>query len=187
MSDWNTQIITEFRANGGKVAQFGDAPLVILHTIGAKSGELREIPLRRAGRGRRADRVRVRRPARTDNPDWVYNLRANPSITVEYGTETFTADVTELSEADSQAKIQEQAALMPQFGEYVKTAAPRIIPAFSHHPRLTRPAGARRAAVERGRTVDHDGPSTACCAGSRRRRRRRLDRPDRRRTARGDR
>ena len=45
MSDWNTQIITEFRATGGKAAQFGDAPLVILHTIGAKTGKLREIPL----------------------------------------------------------------------------------------------------------------------------------------------
>ena len=45
MNDWNAQVIEEFRANGGTVAQFGDAPLVILHTIGAKSGELREIPL----------------------------------------------------------------------------------------------------------------------------------------------
>ena len=45
MNDWNAQIIAEFRATGGKAAQFGDNPLVILHTIGAKSGELREIPL----------------------------------------------------------------------------------------------------------------------------------------------
>ena len=37
MNDWNQQVIEEFRANGGKVAQFGDAPLVILNTIGAKS------------------------------------------------------------------------------------------------------------------------------------------------------
>ena len=45
MNDWNKAVIEEFRANGGKVAQFGDSPVVILHTIGAKSGELREIPL----------------------------------------------------------------------------------------------------------------------------------------------
>jgi hypothetical protein len=45
MNDWNAQIIAEFRASGGKAAQFGDNPLVILHTIGAKSGEVREIPL----------------------------------------------------------------------------------------------------------------------------------------------
>ena len=35
MNDWNAQIIAEFRATGGKAAQFGDNPLVILHTIGA--------------------------------------------------------------------------------------------------------------------------------------------------------
>ncbi len=130
MSDWNTQVINEFRANGGKVGQFGDAPLVILHTIGAKSGQLREIPLVALVDG---DELIVfgSKAGAADNPDWVYNLRANPSITVEYGTETFTAIVTELSEADSQAKIQEQATLMPQFGEYVTSAAPRIIPAFS--------------------------------------------------------
>jgi deazaflavin-dependent oxidoreductase (nitroreductase family) len=130
MSDWNTTVITEFRANGGKVAQFGDAPLVILHTTGAKSGELREIPLVALVDG---DELIVfgSKAGATTNPDWVYNLRANPTITVEYGSETFTSTVTELSEADSQTKIQEQAALIPQFGEYVKTAAPRIIPAFA--------------------------------------------------------
>ncbi len=42
---FNAQVIAEFRANGGKVAQFGDQPMVILHTIGARSGEVREIPL----------------------------------------------------------------------------------------------------------------------------------------------
>lgn len=129
MNDWNAQVIAEFRANGGKVGQFGDAPLVILHTIGAKSGELREIPLVALVDG---DGLIVfgSKAGAPDNPDWVYNLRANPSITVEYGTETFTADVTELSDADSQSKIQEQALLMPQFGEYVTSAAPRLIPAF---------------------------------------------------------
>ena len=133
MSDWNTQVIEEFRANGGKVGQFGDAPLVILHTIGAKSGALREIPLVALVEGDEFV-VFASKAGAPDNPDWAYNLRANPSITVEYGTETFTANVTELSEADSHTKIMEQAAIMPQFGEYVKTAAPRVIPAF----RLTR-------------------------------------------------
>ncbi len=35
---FNTKVIAEFRANGGKVALFGDQPLVILHTIGARTG-----------------------------------------------------------------------------------------------------------------------------------------------------
>ena len=65
------------------------------------------------------------------NPDWYYNLKSNPEITVEYGTESFSATVEELPAAEGQARLQAQAALMPQFGEYVTSAAPRVIPAFS--------------------------------------------------------
>ncbi len=130
MSDWNTQVIEEFRANGGKVAQFGDAPLVILHTIGAKSGQLREIPLVALVEGDDLYVFASKAGAPT-NPDWYHNLKANPQITVEYGTDSFTAQVTELAEADGQAKLRAQADLMPQFGEYISNAAPRVIPAFS--------------------------------------------------------
>jgi deazaflavin-dependent oxidoreductase (nitroreductase family) len=130
MSSWNEQIIAEFRASGGKAAQFGDAPLVILHTIGAKSGQVREIPLVALVE---SDTMYVfaSKAGATTNPDWYFNLKANPAITVEFGTETFTAQVAELSPADAAAKLDAQAQVMPQFGEYVKSAAPRVIPAFS--------------------------------------------------------
>ena len=129
MNDWNAQIIAEFRATGGKAAQFGDAPLVILHTIGAKSGELREIPLVALVEGDDLYVFASKAGAPT-NPDWYHNLKAHPEITVEYGTETFTATVTELPEDEGQAKLRAQAELMPQFGEYITSAAPRVIPAF---------------------------------------------------------
>ena len=130
MSDWNQQIIAEFRASGGKAAQFGDAPLVILHTIGAKSGELREIPLVALVE---VDQFTVfaSKGGATTNPDWYFNLKATPVITVEYGTESFSANVAELPAEVAAAKLDAQAQLMPQFGEYIKTAAPRVIPAFS--------------------------------------------------------
>jgi deazaflavin-dependent oxidoreductase (nitroreductase family) len=129
MNDWNAQVIAEFRANDGKVAQFGDAPLVILHTIGAKSGELRETPLVALVEG---DDLYVfaSKAGSTTHPDWYSNLRAHPEITVEYGTDSFTATVTELPEDEGQAKLRAQAELMPLFGEYVTSAAPRVIPAF---------------------------------------------------------
>ena len=72
----------------------------------------------------------------TTHPDWYHNLRAHPEITVEYGTDTFAATVTELPEDEGQAKLRAQAELMPQFGEYVTSAAPRVIPAF-HIARAT--------------------------------------------------
>jgi len=131
MNDWNRTVIEEFRANEGKVAQFGDAPVVILHTIGAKSGELREIPLV-ALVGDEGDlTVFASKAGSPTNPDWYYNLKANPDITVEYGAESFDAKVEELPAADAQARLQSQAALIPTFGDYVVSAAPRIIPAFS--------------------------------------------------------
>ncbi|MCU0261740.1 MAG: nitroreductase family deazaflavin-dependent oxidoreductase [Ilumatobacteraceae bacterium] len=130
MSDWNRQVIEEFRANGGKVAQFGDNPLVILHTIGAKSGEVREIPLVALVRGDEMT-VFASRGGSPSHPDWYYNLLAHPDIDVEYRTDRFRARVEQLPADEAAARLQAQAELMPQFGEYVKSAAPRVIPAFS--------------------------------------------------------
>jgi deazaflavin-dependent oxidoreductase (nitroreductase family) len=129
MNDWNAQIIAEFRASGGKAAQFGDAPLVILHTLGAKSGELREIPLVALVQGDDMYVFASKGGAPT-NPDWYHNLKAHPRITVEYGTETFTADLTELPSDEGQAMLRAQGELMPQFLDYITSAAPRVIPAF---------------------------------------------------------
>jgi deazaflavin-dependent oxidoreductase (nitroreductase family) len=127
MSDWNTQVITEFRANKGKVAQFGDAPLVILHTIGAKSGAVREIPLV-ALVDADGTFIFASRGGSPSHPDWLINLRANPAITVEMGDESFQARLTELPEAERSAKLNAQVALMPTFGDYITSAAPRVIP-----------------------------------------------------------
>ena len=124
---WNDDIIEEFRANGGKVAQFGDAPMVILNTIGAKSGEPRDIPLvALADDGELY--VFASKGGAPTQPDWLYNLRAQPQITVEHGTETFNARAVELDEDERKAKLDAQIALMPTFGEYVTKAAPRLIP-----------------------------------------------------------
>lgn len=133
MYDWgslNKEVIAEFRANGGRVARFGDSPVAILHTIGAKSGKLREVPLvvvrdgdEKLVFGTSAGAAR--------HPGWYFNLKANPRITVEYGTERFAADVLELPERAARQKLHDQASAVPQFAEYVASAAPRVIPVFS--------------------------------------------------------
>ena len=124
-------IIDEFRANGGVVTRpYPDSTLVLVTLQGARSGRRMTLPLEYLELDG-VVHVFATAGGAPRNPAWYHNLVANPEVTVEYGTETFTADVTELSVDDSQAKIQAQARLMPQFGEYVKTAAPRIIPAFT--------------------------------------------------------
>src|SRR5215467_4460148 len=46
MSDWNDKIIEEFRANEGKVGgPFEGAPLLLLHTVGARTGQERVNPM----------------------------------------------------------------------------------------------------------------------------------------------
>lgn len=130
MSDWNTAVIKEFRENGGKVEQFGDAPLVILNTVGAKSGQVREIPLV-AKVEDDAMFVFASKAGAPTNPDWYYNLKANPEIDIEYRTESFRARLDEMETEAGQAKLAAMAEMMPQFGEYVESAKPRVIPVFA--------------------------------------------------------
>ena len=133
MIEWKTfnpEVIAEFRGNAGKVAQFGDLPVVILHTIGARSGQVREIPLIVIRDGEEL-LIFASAAGASAHPDWYFNLRAHPRIEVELGTERFTADVIELAGDDARKRIEFQASTVPQFADYVKSAAPRTIPVFS--------------------------------------------------------
>ena len=136
MSDWNAQVIAEFRANDGKVAQFGDSPLLILHTIGAKTGKVREVPLVTLVQGDEFYLFASKGGA-TTNPDWYFNLKANPEIDVELGAtitgagiERIRAELVQLDEETAATKIREMAEEMAQFAEYVESAKPRAIPGF---------------------------------------------------------
>ena len=89
MNDWNSKIIEEFRANGGKVGgPFEGAPLLLLTTTGAKSGQRRTSPLMYMPDNNRMIIFASKAGAPT-NPDWYHNLVAHPEATIEVGTETF--------------------------------------------------------------------------------------------------
>src|ERR1700756_2033977 len=86
--DWNSKIISEFRANGGKVGgMFEGTPLLLLHTKGAKTGAERVNPLAYRPDGD-ALVVFASKAGAPTNPDWFHNLRANPLGRVEVGTQT---------------------------------------------------------------------------------------------------
>jgi len=127
---FNQQIIEEFRANSGKVAMFADYPMVILHTIGARSGNIHLVPLVLTVKAEELLLFASYAGAQT-HPVWVFNLRANPEITVELGSEQFSARLIELSGEDAKDKVQIQAGVSEQFSKYVESAAPRNIPVFS--------------------------------------------------------
>ena len=87
-NDWNTRLIEEFRANDGKVGgQFDGAPLLLLHTTGARSGEERVNPVMYQDLGGPVAVFASKAGAPT-NPDWYHNVVANAEVTAEIGTET---------------------------------------------------------------------------------------------------
>jgi deazaflavin-dependent oxidoreductase (nitroreductase family) len=103
MSDWNTSIIEEFRANEGKVGgQFEGYPLILIHHIGAKSGTERVTPVGCFPQSDGRFAIIASNGGAPTNPDWYHNLKAHPEINVEFGTETFAVAVRELAGAERQ-------------------------------------------------------------------------------------
>ncbi len=126
-NDWNEQIKAEFRATAGIVGgPFEGAPMLILHTTGAKSGLERENPLVYLPDGDRMVVFASKGGAPT-HPHWFLNLKANPEVTVEVGTETVKAVAEEVTGAERDELYGRQVEKMPQFGEYQKDN-PRLIP-----------------------------------------------------------
>lgn len=126
-SDWNAQIISEFRANAGKVGgQFDGAPLLLLHTVGAKSGYPRVNPMMYLPDGG-GYVVFASKAGAPTNPDWYHNLVANPTVTVELGKDQYDAAAKALQGVERDRVYAEQAKLYPGFSEYQEKTS-RVIP-----------------------------------------------------------
>ncbi len=105
MSDFNQAIIAEFRANEGKVGgYFAGANMLLLHTIGAKSGKPHTNPLVYARDGDHFI-VAASKGGADSNPDWYYNLRANPDASIEVGAEQFPVRATIVTEEPERSRL----------------------------------------------------------------------------------
>ena len=124
---FNSQIIDEFRANGGRVGRmFEGTPLLLLHHTGAKSGKSRVNPLAYRADGERYVIFASKAGAPT-NPDWYHNLKAHPKVTIEVGPDTINAVASEATGEERERLFSAQAERSPQFAEY-QTKTDRIIP-----------------------------------------------------------
>jgi deazaflavin-dependent oxidoreductase (nitroreductase family) len=126
MADWNSKVIEEFRANGGKVGgQFDGAPLLLLHTTGAKSGQERVNPMMyRSIAGGYA--VFASKGGAPDNPDWYHNVLAHPKVTAEIGTGTVDL-LARVAEGEERETIwAAQKAAYPGFADYEQKTARQI-------------------------------------------------------------
>jgi deazaflavin-dependent oxidoreductase (nitroreductase family) len=124
---FNQNIVDEFRANGGKVGgMFAGANLLLLTTIGAKSGESRIAPLGYTVDNDRYVVIASKGGAPT-NPDWYHNVLNHPEVTVEVETETFPARATVPQGEERQRLFDQMAGQIPQFAEYQRNTS-RLLP-----------------------------------------------------------
>ena len=123
---YNRRVVEEFRANGGKVE--GWAPLILLTTKGAKSGQTRVYPLMAVPYGDHYIAIASKGGA-PQNPLWYHNLLAHPDVTVEVGNETFEATARLLTGNERDRAFAKAVATFPPYGEYQKKTA-RQIPVF---------------------------------------------------------
>jgi deazaflavin-dependent oxidoreductase (nitroreductase family) len=118
-SDYNAEIIKEFRANHGRVGgMWAGTTLILIHHIGANSGIERITPVACSPQGGGRFAIWAANGGSPTHPNWYYNLKAHPRITVEVGTQTFTVLTQEL---DNTARAE----LWPKLvGEWPKPMSP---------------------------------------------------------------
>ena len=119
-------VIEEFRSNGGVVGgRFEGRPLLILNTIGAKSGDPRSHALMY---GTDVDDLFIiaSKGGAPENPAWYHNLLANPDVTIELGSERFDAVAIPAEGGDRDRLMEKMVADWPFFGEYQRRVERKI-------------------------------------------------------------
>lgn len=130
--EFNKGVIEEFRANGGVCSgPMEGMPMILVTMTGAKTG--RELCSPLVFTTDEDDVIIIAsKGGAPQHPNWYHNLVANPTVTVEIGTDKWEA-TAELTEGEDRRRLYDaQAAKMPQFAQYETSAteAGREIPVF---------------------------------------------------------
>jgi deazaflavin-dependent oxidoreductase (nitroreductase family) len=133
VTDRNAMIIEEFREHDGRVSgPFEGAPMLLLHTTGARSGAERINPLMYLPDGERLV-VFASKGGAPKNPDWYHNVRTHPEVEVEVGTRRIHARARVARGGERDALYAEQSRRYPQFARY-QEAVERTIPVVILEP-----------------------------------------------------
>jgi deazaflavin-dependent oxidoreductase (nitroreductase family) len=128
MSDWNRKIIEEFRANAGQVSgPFEGARLLLLTTVGARSGAPHTVPLAYLPDGGDRTLVIASAGGAPRHPAWFHNLVANPRVRVEDGVFTYDADAVVLTGDERDRVFARAAEANPGWADY-QAETTRVIP-----------------------------------------------------------
>lgn len=125
-SDYNAHTIAEFRKNHGKVGgYFEGAPILLLHTTGAKTSKLHVVPVMYLAEGKRYV-VFASKGGADSNPDWYHNLKAHPQVKAEIGDDIVDLRAEEVVGPEHDSLYARQVKLYPQFGEYQRKTKRKI-------------------------------------------------------------
>lgn len=128
-SDWARNQAEKYEATGGAEANdIMGKPIIVLTSVGAKSGLLRKTALMRVEHGGEYAVVGSLGGA-PKNPVWVHNLRKNPLVELQDGEEKHDYTARELSGEEREQWWERAAAAFPQYIEYTKKTD-RLIPVF---------------------------------------------------------
>ena len=126
MDQFNQQLIAEFRAKRGKLSgPFTGAPMLLLNTIGARSGAPRTTPL---GYVRDGDAyvIMASKSGAPTNPAWYHNLLARVTATIEVGDECFGVE-HRVVEGDERDRLWERiVAQWPMAADFARATTRQI-------------------------------------------------------------
>ena len=122
-------VIREFRLNQGSVGAWGTS-LLLLHTIGARSGRAHVTPVTSIAIGDGAWFISASKAGARRNPAWYHNVLAHPDVVVEVPDRgAVRVRAFELSGRDRDEAWARFLAMSPRFGGYEAGTA-RLIPVF---------------------------------------------------------
>jgi F420H(2)-dependent quinone reductase len=128
-SDWARENAEKYMESGGtKGTELQGKPVILLTTIGAKSGKIRKTPLMRVENGGEYAIVASLGGA-PKNPVWYHNVKANPRVELQDGTVTKDYEAREVSGDDRATWWERAVAAWPDYANY-QTKTDRQIPVF---------------------------------------------------------
>ena len=132
-SDWAREQVEQFEAtNGAEANELQGKPIIVLTSVGAKSGKLRKTPLMRIEHdGQYA--VVASLGGAPKHPVWYWNLAGNPHVELQDGPEKQDMTVRELSGAEREQWWERAVAAFPPYAEYQRKTD-RVIPLLLLEP-----------------------------------------------------
>jgi deazaflavin-dependent oxidoreductase (nitroreductase family) len=109
-------------------------PVIVFTHTGRRTGAIRKTPVLRVVTEDGAYILVGSRRGRPEHPQWYYNLRAHPEITIRDGERVFEAVAREVTDPEERARLWAVAvATFPGYDEY-QQATERVIPLFALTP-----------------------------------------------------